>query len=148
LNISSDLRFGLDLVPVAAVAQTLADQGSRYLERIYTGAEIAASHGAQGIDPRRLAERFAVKEATLKVLPVADEGLDLRTIELVCEPDGRLAVALHGRAAEIAASAGIGRIAVSVTRDARLAAAVVAAEVSGAAAEAGEPADPGRSPAA
>jgi holo-[acyl-carrier protein] synthase len=124
-----NLRFGLDLVPVASVAESLADQGSRYVDRIYTRGEIADSQGAHGIDPRRLAERFAVKEATLKILPLVDEGLDFRSIELVCEPAGRLGVALHGRAAEIAESAGIGHIAVSVTRDARLAVAVVAAEV-------------------
>jgi holo-[acyl-carrier protein] synthase len=131
-----NLLFGLDLVPVASVAESLADQGSRYVDRIYTRREIADSQGARGIDPRRLAERFAVKEATLKILPAAGVGLDFRSIELVCEPAGRLGVALHGRAAEIAASVGIGHIAVSVTRDARLAAAVVAAEV-GAVATAG-----------
>jgi holo-[acyl-carrier protein] synthase len=125
-----NLRFGLDLVPVAAVTEALSEAGARYTERIYTAAEIAASQGGAGIDPRRLAERFAVKEATLKVLPASDEGIDFRAIELVCGPDGELAVALHGRAAEIAAEAGIGRLAVSVTRDARLAAAVVAAELS------------------
>lgn len=131
-----NLLFGLDLVPVASVAESLADQGSRYVDRIFTRGEIADSQGARGIDPRRLAERFAVKEATLKILPAAGVGLDLRSIELVCKPAGRLGVALHGRAAEIAASVGIGHIAVSVTRDARLAAAVVAAEV-GAVATAG-----------
>jgi holo-[acyl-carrier protein] synthase len=137
-----NLLFGLDLVPVASVAESLADQGSRYVDRIYTSGEIADSQGAHGIDPRRLAERFAVKEATLKILPAADEGLDFRSIELVCEPAGGLGVALHGRAAEIAASAGIGHIAVSVTWDARLAAAVVAAEVAGVAAGVADADDP------
>ena len=137
-----NLRFGLDLVPVASVAESLADQGSLYVDRVYTPAEIADSRGAHGIDTRRLAERFAVKEATLKILPAADEGLDFRSIELVCEPAGRLGVALHGRAAEIASSAGIGPIAVSVTRDARLAAAVVVAEVGPAGAGVADAGDP------
>jgi holo-[acyl-carrier protein] synthase len=126
-----NLRFGLDLVPVESVARSVADHGSRYIERIYTAGEIADSRGVHGIDARRLAERFAVKEATLKVLPAADEGVDFRTIELVCDEAGRPGVALHGRAAEIAAAAGIGHLAVSVTGDDRLAAAVVAAEVAG-----------------
>jgi phosphopantetheine--protein transferase-like protein len=108
------------------------------VERIYTPDEIADSRGAnERIDASRLAERFAVKEATLKVLPASDEGIDFRAIELVCDETGRLGVALHGRAAEIASAAGIGRLAVSVTRDDRLAAAVVAAVIaeSGGAAE-------------
>lgn len=127
-----NLRFGLDLVSIASVAQRVADQGSSYIERIYTAGEIADSRTADAIDAPRLAERFAVKQATLKVLPVADEdGIDFRAIELVCDEAGRLDVALHGRAAEVATAAGIGRLAVSVTRDDRLAAAVVAAEVTG-----------------
>jgi holo-[acyl-carrier protein] synthase len=124
-----NLRFGLDLVPVASVAQSIAEQGSRYVERIYTAGEIADSQARGGPDARRLAERFAVKEAMLKVLPAADEGLDFRSIELTCDEAGHLALALHGRAAELAAAAGIDHLAVSVTGDDRLAAAVVAAEV-------------------
>ena len=124
-----NLRFGLDLVPVAAVAGSLADEGSGYLDRVYTAGEQADSAGPHGTDPARLAERFAVKQATLKVLPVADEAVDFRSIELVCEPAGGWRVALHGRAAELAAALGIEALRVSVTRDDRLAAAAVAAEV-------------------
>jgi holo-[acyl-carrier protein] synthase len=127
-----NVRFGLDLVPVASVAQRLADEGMRYVDRTYTAAEIADSRGAGGVDARRLAQRLAVKEAALKVLPRIDDDIDLRAIELVCEATGRLGVALHGRAAEIASGESIGRLAVSMTHDDRLAAAVVAAEIAGA----------------
>ena len=124
-----NLRFGLDLVPVAAVSESIADQGSRYLDRVYTAGELADSTGPRGTDHARLAERFAVKEATLKVLSTPEEGLDLRSIELVCGPAGVIRVVLHGRAAESAAVDGIDHLRVSVTRDDRLAAAVVAAEL-------------------
>jgi holo-[acyl-carrier protein] synthase len=124
-----NLRFGLDLVPVVDVADSIADQGSRYLDRVYTAGELADSTGPSGTDPARLAERFAVKEATLKVLSTPDEGLDLRSIELVCELAGEIRVVLHGRAAQLAAADGIDYLRVSVTRDDRLAAAVVAAEL-------------------
>lgn len=124
-----NLRFGLDLVPVAAVADSVVAQGDRYLDRIYTAAERADSTGPRGIDPARLAERFAVKEATLKVLSRPDEGLDLRSIESLCDEAAGLRVVLHGRAAELATADGIEHLRVSVTRDDRLAAAVVAAEL-------------------
>ena len=125
-----NVRFGLDLATVASIEQSLADLGHRYLERIYTAGEIAASGGAGRIDPRRLAERFAVKEATLKVLPASDEGVDFRAIELLCDATtGRLGIAVHGHAAELAAGSGITRLAVSVTSDDRLAAAAVVAEI-------------------
>jgi holo-[acyl-carrier protein] synthase len=125
-----NLRFGLDLVTIDSVERNLADAGDRYLERIYTPGEIAASRVVGRPDPRRLAERFAVKEATLKVLPAADEGIDFRTIELVSDVEsGRPAVIVHGRAAELATDSGVLRMAVSITSDDRLAAAAVVAEV-------------------
>jgi holo-[acyl-carrier protein] synthase len=130
VNNVSILRFGLDLIPVASVVQNIADHEARYIERVYTAGEVADSRTAARVDARRLAERFAVKEATLKVLPASDEGIDFRSIELVCDrATGRLGVAVHGRAAELAAASGITRFAVSITSDERLAAAVVAAEV-------------------
>lgn len=130
VNIVTNLRFGLDLVPVASVVESIAAHEDRYIERVYTPDEVADSRTAARVDPRRLAERFAVKEATLKVLPGSDEGIDFRSIELVCDrATGRLGVAVHGRAAELAAAEGITRFAVSITSDERLAAAVVVAEV-------------------
>jgi holo-[acyl-carrier protein] synthase len=127
-----NIRFGLDLASVASIEANLASHGDRYLARIYTTSEIEASRRAGAIEPRRLAERFAAKEATLKVLPAADEGLDFRSIELLVDPvTGRLDLVVHGRAAELATVAGITGLSISVTSDDRLAAAVVAAEIAG-----------------
>ena len=124
-----NVRFGLDLASVAPIEESLTAQGARYLERIYTADEIAACGGDGRLDARRLAECFAAKEATLKVLPASDEGIDFRAIELVCDQaTGRPGIAVHGRAAELAAGSGISRLAVSVTSDDRLAAAAVVAE--------------------
>lgn len=135
-----NLRFGLDLVQVTAVAQSIAAERARYLARVYTSDELAASQGSRGVDPGRLAEHLAVKKAVLKLLPAVEESVDLRAIELVTDGDGRPGVVLHGRAAELGAAAGIGHIAVSLTRDERLAAAVVAAEIDDAHATVTDPA--------
>jgi holo-[acyl-carrier protein] synthase len=127
-----NIRFGLDLASVASIEANLASHGDRYLARIYTPSEIEASRRAGAIEPRRLAERFAAKEATLKVLPAADEGLDFRSIELLADRrTGRLELVVHGRAAELATSSGVTRLAVSVASDERLAAAAVVAEIAG-----------------
>jgi holo-[acyl-carrier protein] synthase len=123
------IRIGLDLVPVRSIEAALADHGERYLERIYTATEIADCMRPSGPDPVRLAGRFAVKEATLKVLPASAEGLSFRTIELVWESADRPRVVLHGRAAELAAEAGIGSLSVSLSGDRDLATAVVVAEL-------------------
>jgi holo-[acyl-carrier protein] synthase len=124
------IRVGIDLVAADAVEQSLrAAHGERYLERVYTEREVEDCRTAAGIDPERLAARFAAKEATLKVLPVGDEGLALTAIEVCREASGRVHIELSGRAAELAADAGVAELSASLTHEAGLAAAVVVAEL-------------------
>jgi holo-[acyl-carrier protein] synthase len=105
------IRVGIDLVAVDAVQQSLrAAHGKRYLERVYTEREVEDCRTSAGVDPERLAARFAAKEATIKVLPVGDEGLALTTIEVCREPSGRVHIELSGRAAELAADAGVAEL--------------------------------------
>jgi holo-[acyl-carrier protein] synthase len=125
------ILVGIDLVAANAVEQSLrAAHGERYLQRVYTEREVedCRTGAGAGVDPERLAARFAAKEATLKVLPVGDEGLALTTIEVCREPSGRVHIELSGRAAELAAGAGIAELSVSLTHEAGFAAAVVVAE--------------------
>lgn len=122
------LHVGLDLVAVGSIEQALeAAHGERYLERVYTEREVEECRTKAGLDPERLGSRFAAKEATLKVLPAGDEGLSLREIEVQREPSGRVHLKLSGRAAELAASAGLGEISLSLTHEEGFAAAVVVA---------------------
>lgn len=123
------LRVGIDLVAADAVQASLeADHGSRYLERVYTADEIADCRTASGIDAERLAARFAAKEATLKVLPAGGGGVSLLGIEVRREESGRVHLQLTGRAAELAADAGLVDFALSLTHEAGFAAAVVVAD--------------------
>jgi holo-[acyl-carrier protein] synthase len=124
------IRVGIDLVAADSVQDSLrAAHGDRYLERVYTKREIDDCGTAAGIDPERLAARFAAKEATLKVLPVGNEGLALTAIEVRREPSGRVHIELSGRAAELAADAGVAELSASLTHEAGFAAAVVVAEL-------------------
>jgi len=123
------LRVGIDLVAADAVAAALeAHHGERYLKRVYTDAEIDDCRTAAGVDPERLAARFAAKEATLKVLPADDGGVSLRTIEVRREESGRVHLQLSGRAAQLAAEAGLEEFALSLTHESGFAAAVVVAD--------------------
>ena len=124
------IRVGIDLVAADSVEQSLrAAHGERYLKRVYTEREVEDCRTGSGVDPQRLAARFAAKEATLKVLPVGTEGLALTTIEVCRDPSGRVHIELSGRAAELATDAGVVELAVSLTHEAGFAAAVVIAEV-------------------
>jgi holo-[acyl-carrier protein] synthase len=123
------IRVGLDLVAVESVEDALlASHRDRYLNRVYTEREVLDCQTATGLDAERLAARFAAKEATLKVLPLADEGISLRAIEVLREPSGRVRIELTGRAAAVAAKAGVIDLALSLTHEGGFAAAVVVAE--------------------
>ncbi|MBS1878086.1 MAG: holo-ACP synthase [Actinobacteria bacterium] len=121
------LRVGIDLVSVAAVAETLrGEHREHYLQRIYTEREVDDCRGPSGrVEPERLAARFAAKEATIKALPGAGEGVRLTSIEVVADESGQVELELSGRAAELAEQAGASEIAVSLTHEAGFAAATV-----------------------
>lgn len=123
------MRVGIDLVSVASVEQSIATHADRYLDRIFTEAELADCRTASGIDAQRLAARFAAKEATLKVLRPNDVGIPWRTISVRRHPAGWSELELSGPAAALAAEAGVAELAVSFTHEGAYASAVVVAEL-------------------
>jgi holo-[acyl-carrier protein] synthase len=127
----SRARVGIDLVEVSEVASSVAQFGERYTSRVFTERELrscGASPGAAvaGVTAR-LAERFAAKEATVKVLQPGDSEVNWRSVEVRCGPDGRYQLHLSGNAARLAREAGITSMVVSVSHGAGLAMAVVVA---------------------
>ncbi len=123
------IHVGLDLVSVEAVAESLlGPHGGRYLARVYTDREIEDCRTASGIDPRRLAARFAAKEAVLKVL-ASNEAVAWRDIEVCSGSSGRVWLALHGRAAEVVAEANLADLTLSLSHDPGFAIAVVLADL-------------------
>lgn len=133
------IRVGIDLVSADAVRAALqAPHARRYMERVYTELELQDCRTAAGVDPERLAARFAAKEATLKVLPAGGGGVSLRAIEVRREESGRVHLHLSGRAAQLAADAGLTDFAISLTHEGGFGAAVVVADARDAA-----PARPG-----
>jgi holo-[acyl-carrier protein] synthase len=121
------MLVGIDLVSVNTVRESMRDHGDRYLERIYTAAELRDCRDAEGIMPERLAARFAAKEATIKVLRPADEAIPWQSIEVVRHPSGWVELELSGRAATSAANQGLGDFALSVSHEGGFATAVVIA---------------------
>jgi holo-[acyl-carrier protein] synthase len=122
-------RVGIDLVEIRPVLESMEQFGEKYLERLYTARELADCTGEAGIDPARLAARFAAKEATLKVLrPTPDEAVPWRSIEIVRTPGGWVELELHDAAAALAAKAGLTDLGVSLTHECDYASAVVVAQ--------------------
>jgi holo-[acyl-carrier protein] synthase len=129
---TSSARVGVDLVAVTDVACSLERFGDRYLDRIFTPHEIACcrtgdrSPGVpRGFSVESLAARFAAKEATLKVLRPEGPRPEWRSIEVHRTSGGWCEIRLFGLAAALAVDAGIEELAVSLTHEAMMAAAVV-----------------------
>ncbi|MGD0380102.1 MAG: holo-ACP synthase [Acidimicrobiales bacterium] len=122
------LRVGADIARVADVAASVARFGDRYLERLFTPHEIASCSGTPSVMAASLAARFAAKEAAIKVLRPTDQTPAWRTIEVRRNPSGWCELRLSGDAAKLAAEAGITELAVSLSHDRDIAAAVVLAQ--------------------
>lgn len=121
------LRVGIDLVSVEAVAESIREHGDRYLQRIYTDAELRDCQSAEGPSAERLAARFAAKEAALKVLRPAAEAIPWNALEVVRRPQGWVELALSGRALSSATDQGLDDFALSISHEAGYATAVVVA---------------------
>jgi holo-[acyl-carrier protein] synthase len=121
------MRVGIDLVSVQSVRDSISEHGEHYLRRVYTDQEVRDCTTAEGVDAERLAARFAAKEAALKVLRPGEEGLRLTCIEVIRDAGGWVGLTLTGVAAELAASAGLGELALSVSHEGGFACAVVVA---------------------
>ena len=124
--------MGTDLTSVAEVREAIAIHGDRYLQRIFAPEELEDAQG----DPRRLAARFAAKEAVLKVLRPDDDALPWKDIRVRRHPSGWTDLVLSGRAAQRAQMAGVDEWAVSLTHEGDLASAVVVASTGSPSAEA------------
>jgi holo-[acyl-carrier protein] synthase len=124
---SCSLLVGIDLVSVTNIAESLHRFGSRFLSRVFTQTEL--SYCLSSADaPRRLAARFAAKEAARKVLRIGDEAVPWRAIEVERSPSGAVQLLLHGEAQVLAERAGLVGFALSLTHEGDFASAVVIGE--------------------
>jgi holo-[acyl-carrier protein] synthase len=124
----SNLRVGIDLVDIREVQATLRSPlRNRYLERVYTTAEIDACTTGTSVDAGKLAARFAAKEATMKALQIGDRAVTWRSIEVQRDSDGTPRVVLRDSAAALARGASVTQLVVSLSHEREFAAAVVVA---------------------
>ncbi len=130
------LYTGIDLIEIERIARAIERWGDRFLERVFTPAELAIYRAR----PASLAARWAAKEAVAKLLGVGlrglggagrpDGALAWTEIEVLSDPQGRPTLALHGRAADRARVLGLGPIALSLahTREHAIASATALAD--------------------
>lgn len=122
------LGIGSDLAEVARIRASRERFGNRFLERIYTEAEVRYALSKANAD-ERLAGRFAAKEAGMKALGTGlAGGVTWKDFAVGREASGKPTLALSGVAAEIAKKRGIARVHLTITHTAEMAMAVVVME--------------------
>jgi holo-[acyl-carrier protein] synthase len=111
---------GVDLAEVDRIRAAIERHGRRFIDRIYTPAEIAyVERKANRYE--RYAARFAAKEAGMKAIGTGwRRGVRWQDFEVANLPSGRPTLKLHGEAARIAGELGVKAISLSITHTSEL----------------------------
>jgi len=88
------LFVGVDIIEIDRIDDAIARWGERFLERVYTEAELEVCRGRTPA----LAVRFAAKEAVMKALGTGTNGVGWQDIEVLPNSDGKPLVFLHSGA--------------------------------------------------
>ena len=109
---------GVDLAEVPRVRHLVERYGRRFIERVYTPAEIAyVERKANRFE--RFAARFAAKEAGMKAIGTGwRHGVTWQDFEVANLPSGKPTLRLHGVAARVAEKLGVRQISLSLTHTA------------------------------
>lgn len=117
--------LGVDVAEVDRIGAAIARHGQRFLDRVFTPAEIAYCDRHRN-RAERFAGRFAVKEAAMKALGTGwRRGVRWVDIEVVREPSGKPTLLLSGVSRMIADRLGVKHIAVTITHTGNMALAQV-----------------------
>lgn len=122
------LGTGIDMIEVERIEQTLKRQPERFLARVFTPGEIAYAESSESHRSRRLAARFAAKEATLKAFGLGLRHVKWTDMEVIRDELGKPALRLTGQLAVIAAERGVVRLHLSLSHCKEYAIAQVVAE--------------------
>ena len=102
---------GVDIVAITRIERAIAYYGERFLQRVYTGAELELCCGHAS----SLAARFAGKEAVIKALGGLSKGFRWREIEILSDPRGKPLVNLYGSMRDRADELGVSGLDISLS---------------------------------
>lgn len=126
---SERVAVGVDLIAVADVRAALRAHGRRYKDRLFTAQEQLDCDARGAAAAASYAARFAAKEAVIKVLAPADASPPWTDIEVVRRASGACGLRLRGAGQALARRRRLGRWSVSLSHEAGMAVAMVAAMV-------------------
>ena len=107
--------LGVDISEVDRIREAMERHGDRFLERVFTPAEIAYCNRHRD-RAERFAGRFAAKEAAMKALGTGwSNGVRWVDIEVTRLPNGKPSITLHGVARQIGERLGLRQASLSIT---------------------------------
>jgi len=120
--------LGIDVAEVDRIRQAIERHGRRFIDRVYTAAEIA--YVERKVNRfERYAARFAAKEAGMKAIGTGwKRGVRWHDFEVINLPSGRPTLQFHGAAAKVAEQLGVRNTALSITHTAGEGVAIVILE--------------------
>jgi holo-[acyl-carrier protein] synthase len=119
---------GIDITEVDRIEASIQRFGRRFLERIFTPAEIRYCE-SKANKAERYAGRFAAKEAAMKAIGTGwSRGVTWQDVEVTRAPGGRPTLSFHRKAAEYFRQLGGDRAQLSITHTRGLAMAQVILE--------------------
>lgn len=106
---------GIDIAEVDRIRQSVERYGARFVERVFTPAEIAYVE-RKANKYERFAARFAAKEAGMKAIGTGwRRGVRWQDFEVTNLPSGKPTLKFHGVAARFAQRLGVRNVALSLT---------------------------------
>ncbi len=102
---------GIDIVEIDRIQRTIDRWGDRFLNRVYTRAELDFCRGRVP----ELAVRFAGKESVMKALGTGRRGVSWKDVEILTDKRRAPLVFLHGRGRARARKMGITDLAISLS---------------------------------
>ena len=111
---------GVDLAEVPRIRAAIERYGAKFIDRIFTPAEIAyVERKANRFE--RYAARFAAKEAGMKAIGTGwRRGVRWQDFEVANLPSGKPTLRFHGVAAQIADRLGVRNVSLSLTHTSEL----------------------------
>lgn len=125
------IRVGIDVQSIDDVRASIVEFGDRYLERVYTPHERKSCVEDVRTSEAGFADRFAAKEAVMKVLDIADTPMSWMNIDIDMAATGAVNVSLSGVAHDRATELSMERLLVSVSHSNQFSTAVAIGEFAG-----------------
>ena len=118
--------IGVDIIEIERIEEAIARWGGRFLQRVYTEAELAYCRGRVS----ELAVRFAGKEAVMKALGTGIQGGAGSEIVILRDRGGSPTVTLYCRARKRAEKLGLTCLDISLSHSKMLAVASAVGDIS------------------